>query len=226
MSKKIYIPDSENIARRVKKIYIPVDGVAHKVKKIYVGDAENKARQCFSSEYVWKKYVSKEVSSENVYTYTGPTSYARTINIWPEPDLDFSGVDIRFDNYYFTVGTGYRFDENAGEFILYNSEDITLYKNVSPSQHDIDFYFGNKWIKELDGISIWKVGSTANSDLRTLKLTHRCDRDAFMKTKRKYTYEYVGDVTSENENAYTSGTVGDYYSFYADDIRTVYIRKE
>lgn len=49
MSKKMYIGDVNNNARKVKKIYIGVDNKARKVKKIYIGDANGKARLGYSS---------------------------------------------------------------------------------------------------------------------------------------------------------------------------------
>ena len=227
MSKSIYVPDSGGIARQAKKIYIPVDGVAHKVKKIYVGDAENKARLAFSSEYVWKKYVSKVTRESPIYyNYTGPTDYTRTINIWPTPDSDFATVDSS-DIYTFHGGSTYYYSWNNGTFYFSIWVSMRLNKSVSPSQYDIDNKFSGMWLIELDGRTIWKVGSTENSDLRTLTLTQRCVGGNYAYTRYFYSYEYVGDVTSENENAYTSGTVGDYYvNGNSDDIRTVYIRKD
>ena len=227
MSKSIYVPDSGGIARQAKKIYIPVNGVAHKVKKIYVGDAENKARLAFSSEYVWKKYVSKVRQESPVYSnYTGPTDYTRTIDIWPIPDSDFVKVDSS-DTYAFRGGSTYYYKWDSGTFYFELWTFMQLNKTVSLSQHDIDNKFSGMWLIELGGKTIWKVGSTANSDLRTLKLTQKCVAGTYSYTRYYYTYEYVGDVTSENENAYTSGSVGDYYvDGNSNDIRTVYIRKD
>lgn len=49
MAKGCYIGDSNNKARKVKKMYIgDANGVARKVKKVYIGDANNKARLCWS----------------------------------------------------------------------------------------------------------------------------------------------------------------------------------
>lgn len=51
MAKGMYIGDSSNIARKVKKIYIgDSSNKARKVKKVYIGDASNKARLCWTSE--------------------------------------------------------------------------------------------------------------------------------------------------------------------------------
>lgn len=82
MAKALYIGDSSNIARKVKKIYIGgSDGLAHKVKKIYIGDANGKARLA---------YTSSVPAGEVIFTSS---------QIWTVPD-GVSKVDI------FMIGGG------------------------------------------------------------------------------------------------------------------------
>lgn len=78
MSKKWFIGDAINKARKSKKLYVGgVDNKAHKGKKIYIGDTNGKARLCWSgtrgiivlsekgvsSDYVDKVWVSFNLGS-------------------------------------------------------------------------------------------------------------------------------------------------------------------
>ena len=226
MSKKIYIPDSGGIARQAKKIYIPVNGVAHKVKKIYIGDSENKARQCFSSEYVWKKYVSKRSYTQTKYEkWTASTSYS-TFYIFPNVSSEFAVEDSDGGGWQFDVGSGFNYNENYGTFSLTGIRHVHTSTTVSLSKHDIETILSNKWIIPLSGnTTMYRIGAQIGENLNWVDLNtvyHRGDSY----TLYHYTYEYKGDVVSENENAYTSGSIGDYTSRSSTDVRTVYIRKE
>lgn len=62
MSKAIYW--GGGTSRKVKKVYLGINGVSHKVKKGYIGDESGKARLFYSSGRVWKKY-----NATRRYTY-------------------------------------------------------------------------------------------------------------------------------------------------------------
>ena len=225
MSKSIYVPDSGGIARQAKKIYIPVDGVAHKVKKIYVGDADNKARLAFSSEYVWKKYVSKKISS--VVRYEDSMSAfvdITAIQLWPTPSSDFFTPLSDGSGYSTYVGTGWAYTETSGTFWLTGTTRIYTSNTVSFSKYDVQSKFCGKWIMNNSSTKIYKLEDTAVSgEFISAQDMRKAGASYMLYT---YTYEYKGDVTSENENAYTSGSVGDYTSRSSTDVRTVYIRKD
>ena len=226
MSKKIYIPDSSGIARQAKKIYIPVDGVAHKVKKIYVGDAENKARLAFSSEYVWKKYVSKKSYTQTKYEEWNATTYYSTFIIFPNVHSDFAVEDSDGGGWQFDVGSGFNYNENYGTFTLTGIRHVHTSTTVSLTKYKIETILSNKWIIPLNrNTTMYHIGAQISDTLDWVDLdTVYHPGDSYM--LYHYTYEYQGDVVSENENAYTSGTIGDYTSRDGNDIRTVYIRKE
>lgn len=226
MSKSIYVPDSGGIARQAKKIYIPVDGVARKVNKIYVGDAENKARLAFSSEYVWKKYVSKRSYTQTKYEkWTASTSYS-TFYIFPNVSSGFAVEDSDGGGWQFDVGSGFNYNENYGTFSLTGVRHVHTSTTVSLSKYDIETILSNKWIIPLSGnTTMYRIGAQIGENLNWVDLnTVYHQGDSY--TLYHYTYEYKGDVVSENENAYTSGAIGDYTSRDHNDIRTVYIRKE
>lgn len=221
------MPDSGGIARQAKKIYIPVDGVARKVKKIYVGDAENKARLAFSSEYVWKKYVSKKVRTSVLYSNcTSEFVDINGISLWPTPSSDFFTEMSDGSGHWTRVGTSWNYFTSSGTFSLNSSEIIYTSKNVSFSNYDVKTKFGGKWILNNAATKAYKInGDTSTSD--TLHIEGQEYKKAGSAYNvYTYSYEYKGDVTSENENAYTSGTVSNYTSTSGNDIRTVYIRKD
>lgn len=226
MSKSIYVPDSGGIARQAKKIYIPVDGVAHKVKKIYVGDTENKARLAFSSEYVWKKYVSKISYTQTKYEkWTAGTSYSM-LYIFPNVSSNFAVEDSDGGGWLFDVGSGFNYNENYGTFSLTGIRHVHTSTTVSLTKYNIETILSNKWIIPLNGnTTMYRIGAQIGESLDWVDLDtvyHRGDSY----TLYHYTYEYKGDVTSENENAHTNGSVDDYTSRSSTDVRTVYIRKD
>lgn len=220
------MPDSSGIARRAKKIYIPVDGVAHKVKKIYVGDAENKARLAFSSEYVWKKYVSKNSYTQTKYEkWTSGISFS-TLTLFPNVSSTFAVEDSDGGGWQFDVGSGFNYNENYGTFTLTGVRHVHTSTTVTLSKYSIETILSNKWIIPLsENTTMYRIGAKIGDYLDWVDLdTVYHSGDSY--TLYHYTYEYKGDVVSENENAYTSGTIGEYTSRDDNDIRTVYIRKD
>lgn len=228
MSKKIYIPDGENIARRANKIYIPVDGVAHKVKKIYVGDAENKARQCFSSEYKWTKYVSKKTGSayryEDMVIKAGTKSFGMRESPpssdwynYPDPD-DHSEWYLKV---YKSINYGHitGIIEGSGNMV---GMWCSMYGNVGIDTADSCV---GGYIINLAGTEAWRIKDYSLTSGMPSYL--RCDTQYKPGARYQiysYTYENKGIVTSYDENAYTDGAIGDYTSRDSNDIRTVYIR--
>lgn len=228
MSKKIYIPDSENLARRAKKIYVPVNGVAHKVKKIYVGDAENKARQCFSSEYKWTKYVSKKTGSayryENMVTTTASESFGMRES---PPSSDWYNYPDSDDHseWYLVVHSNISYSNTTGKITGTGGSVgmwCSMYGNVGISTADSCV---GGYIINLAGTEAWHIKEySLNSSMPQFL---RCDVQYTSGARYllySYTYENKGIVTSYDENTYTDGTVGDYTSRNSNDIRTVYIR--
>lgn len=57
MAKNWYVGAS-SVAHKVQKMYVGVNGVAHKVKKAYIGDANGKARLCWSGDETQFAYYS------------------------------------------------------------------------------------------------------------------------------------------------------------------------
>ena len=237
MSKKIYIPDGENIARRVKKIYIPVDGVAHKVKKIYVGDSENKARQCFSSEYAWDKYVSYKRSTTTMYEDEVNESKLGTFDYFYYPnDISYTATNGFFvaqgdGAYTLTVYSAYNYSNYTGTISTSGcySKTTTWLSSDPWTSDELYNAFASPW--DMQNYA-WR----GDGYLYRLYLTRISSEENYhvvISDKIKpgdpyplYTFSYQkkGIVTSENENAYTEGSVADYTSRDANDIRTVYVK--
>ena len=237
MSKKIYIPDGENIARRVKKIYIPVDGVAHKVKKIYVGDSENKARQCFSSEYAWDKYVSYKRLTTTMYEDEVHDSQLGYFVYFLFPnDISYTASEGFFvakgDGVYtLTVYSGYNYSNYTGEISTTGCNSKTTTWSASDPWTNDELYnaFISPWnmsnfIWRGDGVlcQLYLTRNTSEDDYNVVISDKIVPGDQY----QLYTFSYQkkGIVTSENENAYTEGSVADYTSRDANDIRTVYVK--
>ena len=66
MAEGIYVGDSSNKARKVKKLYIGgSDGKARKIKKVYIGDGNGKAWLCWSGVNGNIVFTTKGTSSNN-----------------------------------------------------------------------------------------------------------------------------------------------------------------
>ena len=119
MSKAIYW--GGGTSRKVKRIYLGIDGVSHKVKKGYIGDETGKARLFYSSGRVWKKY-----NTTSTRTYYWDRFNISTIYTWNQYAVQYqaqhhsenNGTHEVFKtysnglNYYFLSGTDYYISNN------------------------------------------------------------------------------------------------------------------
>lgn len=233
MSKKIYT-GVENKARSSKKFYIGVDSLARKIKKMYIGDTEGKARLCYNRIFTWAKYTSKRTGGTS-------TSYGQYTTDSPSTALDISVSSISNDTYdhdyinknsdgdewYITIGDSFSYNQSNGSFSLANKRNYRIANDSGNgifgiSNYAIETELVGKYLL-YDSGCIYKI--TGHNDTKSLYLHERYESGSTT-VYYGYTYEYVGDVTSEDENAYTTGSIANYSSSNANDIRTSYVKKE
>ena len=137
-------------SRKVKRVYLGVNNVSHKVKKGYIGDESGKARLFYSNGRVWKKYFATpnytyywnrydtilqyswdkcEVTSNITQTSLGRRYTIYTDGFWTtshqryEPFFGFSN-----GKFYLTGGTfTYDNDDHNGYFIQEGHEEVLYY---------------------------------------------------------------------------------------------------
>lgn len=234
MSKKIYT-GVESKARSSKKFYIGVDNLARKVKKMYIGDSEGKARLCYNRIFTWAKYTSKYMSSTTTWGDYGETNdgFDNSINISPsilDTDDFNSNFITRSDDYqqwYITIGTDFTYTKGNGSFHLIGSQEYRIaYRSgdmvFGLSNNTIESELVGKYIKYRYNDTIYKING--HTDTSYLKIGPKYIPGPTT-TFYNYKYEYVGDVTSEDENAYTTGSIANYTSSSPSDIRTSYVKK-
>lgn len=116
MSKKVYIGDSNNIARNANKIYIgDSNNIARKVIKGYIGDSNNIARQFFDSEYEYLNYIE---GSGTQYINTG-TQFKSNTKI----EMDFK---FKQNSNGFLLGARSSGTENQLYVIYYSNDNFRI----------------------------------------------------------------------------------------------------
>ena len=102
----------EDIARKIKSIYLGVDGVARKIKKVYIGDENGIARLCYESSNPYLTFSSPSSFTLKVYDATkhwdGALEYSTDTSTWSTWDgtTTLSSATSGSDNVLYLRGTG------------------------------------------------------------------------------------------------------------------------
>ena len=102
MSKNIYW--GGGTSRKVKRVYLGINGVSHKVKKGYIGDDTGKARLFYSSGRVWKKYTLAIQYNWNKYNLA-------TVEDVVEGSRHYKIARGYYGDWYLFTGTTYTFKD-------------------------------------------------------------------------------------------------------------------
>lgn len=229
MSKSIYTGVSD-IARASKKFYIgDTDAKARKVKKMYIGDSDKKARLCYQSVFTWKKYVSGMYGT--TFGTWGSREANETITIWPIDSIVADGSMIidtgetsndLNDNprpvYKIRYADDFSYSSTSGSFGLLNQQEHTFSVTTSMNNYGIESKFIGKYVR-YNG-SVYKIDGHNDVYALYLQTEYYAGSPIF-----HYRFSYVEDVTSEDENAYESGSISEYKSYSSSDIRTVYVKQ-
>ena len=128
----------EDVARKIKSIYVGVDGVARSIKKVYIGDENRLARLCYelSSSYL-------TFSSPNNFTlavgdttkhWNGTLEYSTNKNTWSTWDgtTTLSSATSGSDNVLYLRGTGNTVitGNNTGYKWVLTGSDIKCIGNI------------------------------------------------------------------------------------------------
>lgn len=234
MSKKIY-NGVESKARASKKFYTGIDNLARKVKKMYIGDSDGKARLCYNRIFTWAKYTSKKTGSSVSYGdyetthsgFNGVLSISPTYLSNGSWDEDYIHTNSDDTEWYITIGSSFTYSKATGTFTLKNSEEFRIAYKVDSSTFGLSNYtieseLVGKYIKDSSG-DIYYIND--HQDTSYLNIDPKYVAGSPIYTYN-YKYDYVGDVTSEDENAYTTGSIANYSSSNSNDIRTSYVKKE
>ena len=103
---------AEDVARKIKSIYVGVDGVARKIKKVYIGDENGIARLCYESSNPYLTFSSPSsftlAVSNTTKNWDGTLEYFasdRTWTIW-DGTATLSSVDNDGEYVLYLRGTG------------------------------------------------------------------------------------------------------------------------
>ena len=102
----------EDVARKIKSIYLGVDGVARKIKKVYIGDENGIARLCYESSNPYLTFSSPSSFTLKVYDTTkhwdGALEYSTDTSTWSTWDgtTTLSSATSGSDNVLYLRGTG------------------------------------------------------------------------------------------------------------------------
>ena len=103
---------AEDVARKIKSIYVGVDGVARKIKKVYIGDENRIARLCYESSNPYLTFSSPSSFTLKVYDTTkhwdGALEYSTDTSTWSTWDgtTTLSSATSGSDNVLYLRGTG------------------------------------------------------------------------------------------------------------------------
>lgn len=234
MSKSIYTGIGDT-SHKVKQLYIGIDGIARKVKKAYVG-IDNIARQCWPNVvYTWKKYnISKNWSTSN--SVINPNDAG---DIQDRQDLSglliTSSIDLTMYKWFAALQTedGGKFNFNTSTGLYeakspWNSKPqiTTIPKNVetyykvptygavilSPQNVSINIVPGGVYYNNYPYLCK-KINITGINDNQRIAFTATANINWLDRATSSVSIgSYVGNVTSENPNAYPSnGISGSYW---------------
>ena len=102
----------EDVAQKIKSIYLGVDGVARKIKKVYIGDENGIARLCYESSNPYLTFSSPSSFTLKVYDTTkhwdGALEYSTDTSTWSTWDgtTTLSSATSGSDNVLYLRGTG------------------------------------------------------------------------------------------------------------------------
>ena len=204
MSKVIYW--GGGTSRKVKRVYLGIDGVSHKVKKGYIGDESGKARLFYSSGRIWKKYntVTTNTYYWDMYTVTKTTTYSwdkyNVITVYNKMTISGNGKVNTGNVYYYTYTLLPNIAINGTLFTGLNSR----YSSADPV---LNCYIGTTSSPS----TIYWVTSATRIDSGRIEYdyTHRA-----VITENASKGSFIETVTSTNSSAYPDDGVdsnGDYY---------------
>lgn len=207
MAKGIYIGDSSNKARKVKKLYIgDASGKARKVKKVYIGDANGKARLC------WQSGLGKFVvtGGTNARAYSINSSNPTIHTLIPKPNDSLS-------QYYVHQASTFCLENFVcvGSYgkVFFSKDGNTMYDNGTYQPEGGD---SARFVKYLNG----KIFTGAYS---TGKLRYKNSIEDTTWTTISRTFKYIHDIAYGDgyycivygENNYNAtGTL--YYAYSTD----------
>ena len=103
---------AEDVARKIKSIYVGVDGVARRIKKVYIGDENRLARLCYELSYSCLTFSSPSSFTLKVNDakkhWDGTLEYSTNKNTWTTWDgtTTLSSATSGSDNVLHLRGTG------------------------------------------------------------------------------------------------------------------------
>ena len=103
---------AEDVARKIKSIYVGVDGVARKIKKVYIGDENRLARLCYELSFSCLTFSSPSSFTLKVNDakkhWDGTLEYSNNKNTWTTWDgtTTLSSATSGSDNVLYLRGTG------------------------------------------------------------------------------------------------------------------------
>ena len=101
----------EDVARKVKSIYLGVDGVARRIKKVYIGDENRLARLCYEFNPSYLTFSSPSSFtlkvSDTTKHWDGTLEYSTDTSTWSTWDgTTLSSATSGTDNVLYMRGTG------------------------------------------------------------------------------------------------------------------------
>ena len=102
----------EDVARKIKSIYLGVDGVARRVKKVYIGDENRLARLCYELSTTYLTFSSPSnftlAVNDGIKHWDGTLEYSTDASTWFTWDgtTTLSSATSGSDNVLYLRGTG------------------------------------------------------------------------------------------------------------------------
>ena len=129
---------AEDVARKVKSIYVGVDGVARKIKKVYIGDENRLARLCYEFNPSYLTFSSPSSFTLKVYDTTkhwdGTLEYSTDTSTWSTWDgtTTLSSATSGSDNVLYLRGTGNTVitGDSGGYSWILTGSDIACFGNI------------------------------------------------------------------------------------------------
>lgn len=216
------------VTRKIIKAYDSVAAVARKIKKKYDG-VDGVARVYYEGLYTWAKYTSYVVSTSVSYGDYKVVRQPMENIIVPlgfEP-LDYCvqvGTGMYGDEYQFTTYDTFEYNQSTGTVTLVGKQEFYANDNTLFNEDLLEEKFAGRYVY-LDGEARF-IRAYEFRNNRWYLDVGEVIRPGDKITTYTYAYSYVGDVQSDNPNAYPEGSTAGYTSTSSNDIRTVYVRVE
>ena len=192
-------------SRKVKRVYLGIDGVSHNVKKGYIGDETGKARLFYSNTYVWNKY---EVQQKTYYK-------ERTFQ-FDYDDIHIYGLDpgdikcltdgVVGDDGYYTAVSGHFFVNN-GQITRGIKLMFTRYRNAQSGDGD-NYVYVYALQKDTAGnpFDRYKSKYYLICDVKSAQgiISYSRAYEIVDDYTEEIAGNYIGTVTAEDENLYPS----------------------